>query len=141
MQTKTKKKAFTLIELLIVIAIIGVLASIVLVSLKVAKIRSLDASFKTTAGSINPAAQMCCEGGGTLQSKDPSDDANVAVCTDTDITNSAYPDDDSINTVSISSNCNNGDYQIVITPSTHKTGDCTSATYNQGGLTNLSGCS
>jgi len=56
-----KKKGFTLIELLIVIAIIGILASIVLVSLNVGRQKSKAASFKSTASSTAAAATICCD--------------------------------------------------------------------------------
>ena len=71
LSNKKSGAGFTLIELLVVIAIIGMLTSIVLVSLGPARKRARDAKRQSDIGQISLAMEMClddaaCAGGGLV---------------------------------------------------------------------------
>lgn len=64
MNTKnTKKTGFTLMELLVAVAIIGVLSGVVLQSLKSARTKSRDAQRLTEIDQINKALELSATGG------------------------------------------------------------------------------
>jgi len=87
-----KKKAFTLIELLIVIAIIAILATIIIVALSNARPKANRASAVSTINETLKAAQACIIDGGRLTNISSSYQTstvaspNYAICTGTGIT-------------------------------------------------------
>ncbi len=63
---KTKKKGFTLMELLVVVAIIGILAAIVLVSLNSARNKGKNAAIKSQMVSLRSAGELHNEDEGSF---------------------------------------------------------------------------
>lgn len=69
---KMNKRGFTLIELLVVIAIIGILSSVVLVSLNTARQKGRDAKFVAELAGIRAAAEIVySDNGGSYLSPTP----------------------------------------------------------------------
>ncbi|MDA3815076.1 MAG: type II secretion system protein [Patescibacteria group bacterium] len=86
-----KKQCFTRIEWLVVIAMSGILAGIVLVSLSGVREKSEVASLKSTLSSATTIASLCYNDAGALSAVNSSTEANI--CSDTSIVG-AWPTPD-----------------------------------------------
>lgn len=115
----SNKKAFTLIELLIIIAIIGILLVAITVSIISARTKAKDASFKTVVGSVQTALVSCCINSGEALGST----VGGLICAG----GNNYPDAASIGTISVG-NCGGNSFSKTITPGTKNSGNCTSAT-------------
>ena len=74
------KHGFTLVELMVVIAIIGILASVVTVSMKSSIDKSKRASALTTAASVLPELVTCEDDGGSISACNSMNCSTTVIC-------------------------------------------------------------
>lgn len=116
----SNRRAFTLIELLIIISIITLLLIVTLVTLNIARTRAKDSAFKTTAKSIQTALTGCCIGSATLLPVAP----DATICSTGTET---YPEAKSIGNGTVNMQCNGGSFSVTINAGTKNRGTYTSA--------------
>ena len=122
---KKTKKGFTLIELLIVIAIIGILASVVLVSLSSARTKATVANFKSQVSSMQAGTIIACDGapGATIANADVPTPAGSGITVNV--------------TASSCGPTGDGTFSVSITGG--RPAACTATTYTETGVT-FTGC-
>lgn len=125
----SNKKAFTLIELLIIISIIGILLVAITVSIISVRTRAKDASLKTISQSIQTALVSCCIGSSTLN---PIIAANGTICSSG---TEKYPGAESISSGSVTAGCNGGNFNVTINAGTKNRGTYSSATIKSDSIT------
>jgi prepilin-type N-terminal cleavage/methylation domain-containing protein len=83
MKLSKNKKGFTLVELLLVMAIIGILAGIIFISIGPARKRARITAFKKAMQDVATAATLCIDSGSSLETSIAADGEHN-VCDDTD---------------------------------------------------------
>ncbi|MFC1645013.1 type II secretion system protein [Patescibacteria group bacterium] len=137
--SKGNKSGFTLIEILIVVAIIGILLVSVLIFMDSSRRRSKDAAFKSTVRSISPAVELCCTSEGIIKDKAVGAGDSSRVCSVE--AQLVYPNDDNVGSVFAERYCDNaGGYRVIVRPGDDNSGNCESAVIEYGKALSFEGC-
>ena len=111
--SKFQENGFTLIELLVVISIIGVLASVVLVSLDSTKNKAKDAIIQNSISQVRAVAELSKDDNGDFDSV--CDDPNITgiIATNVSDNEGTLVCNDNADEYCVSSNLNNGGHVCV----------------------------
>lgn len=124
------RQAFTLIEILLIVAIIALLAAMILVSINTARLRAKDNSFKSTTKSIQTALVSCCINSDAVLGST----VGGLMC----VGGNSYPNAIAIGAIT-SENCTGNSFTKTITPGTKNSGNCTEAVITSENVT-YAGC-
>ena len=128
---RNTSRGFTLIEILVIVAIVSLLVAIVLVSINQAWLKSKDSSFQSTVMSIQRALSVCCSAPGTPLS--------AAYGGEMCLGGDRYPDNTKMTFVSVSGCSLSGSFTVELAPGTDNAGNCTGVTLTSDGAA-FDGC-
>ncbi len=137
MQRPSARAGYTLIEILIVVAIIGILAAIILVLLTGSTDKASANKVKTELGSVKNAMAICCSNPTTTLGTT----AGGAVCTGATGVLPTSTELESTGVTYSATSCGVSSPTYTVTLSGHKKTECNGAwTVNYTGVTTPAGC-
>jgi len=127
-------QGFTLVELLLVIAIIAILVTVLFVSLGGQRERARTTAFKENARGLVTTFTACTDGAGTIYSGELNGVGTACAGGTSSITAAVprVPDCDGVGNVSVNSNPTNGDNWAFSSVCTRTGGNCTASCSSDG---------